>query len=193
MQPGAILEIEWDPYTSQVVAVDEEERAECALVNPFNGYMCFGDAVNASSFNFNGAKDDATFSESERAMAELQKRELVFYCVNGMNGTIKDLIVDRVYWEFKMLYEQTCTGCSRVLVNYHPVLATTKQAVKGAETFFTHYSLDAFKEGSYLTLPNPNRHNEPTTGYVIQTSDVTNLSLMTFLNNSISARTNAPH
>jgi hypothetical protein len=31
------------------------------------------------------------------------------------------------------------------------------------------------------------------TGFVIETADITNLSLMNFMNNSLSAATNAPH
>jgi len=88
MEPGAILEIEWDPYTTQVT-LPQEDCEEYHIINPFHGFI----HVNATVLGAQSANPHSNvyFPPELQAMAREYgnkfQKEVEFWHSQGAGGS----------------------------------------------------------------------------------------------------------
>jgi hypothetical protein len=192
MQPGAKIDIEWEPFSS-MVDMTREQLHESMTLNPFQGFQPSKTALQSIYHLYAGGEGAASEEVSE--WAELQLSEFEYYVDHGMSGSIEELVA-RVFWEYTILIEmRKQPRGSPILIDFHPMRDSTEKFVSTAQSFLIHPSLRSQKDGTYVTIAHPTKPSSTVKGYVFHDPEaaVINKSLMNFMNNNIAVRTNTPY
>lgn len=119
MKSGAIMEIEWLPETTLSFSPDHGELAAKTQANPFHGFL--NAKLVFQSFQILGGGKveslEAGFYEPAVEMAKKIRKQVEFYCRQGIGKSVDEL-VSLLSLEAKIILEMVSHN-SDVLINYY--------------------------------------------------------------------------
>eukprot|EP01032_Pedospumella_encystans_P010882 gene10882-12698_t len=199
MEPGAILEIEWDPYTTQYSYTSREQCEMFHTLNPFHGYFRIDEVACIASmdprFNLSMFSADLLPADSLAMVREFGgkfRAEVEFWHAQSAGKSFKDLS-DRMRAEVT-LYSRL--NLSSSFTPYQPALLAFVEAnlitdsTEKIVAALRNARLDHFSPelaGRPCQMPDGRR------GWIFNPGKLVTISLMGMAINSLAVQNNTPY